>query len=103
MAKRLARVRSHPAVLAGKAEFVGPVYGSHFAELLDKAAFVVVPSEWYDNLPMIVCQAFAAGKPVVASRINGIPEFVSHEENGLLFSTGNPSELKASDAAALLR
>ena len=87
-------VRSHPAVLAGKAEFVGPVYGSRFTELLENAAFVVVPSEWYDNLPMIVCQAFAAGKPVVASRINGIPEFVSHEENGLLFSTGNPSELK---------
>ena len=55
-----------------------------------------MPSEWYDNLPMIVCQAFAAGKPVVASRINGIPEFVSHEENGLLFSPGNPSELASS-------
>jgi glycosyltransferase involved in cell wall biosynthesis len=63
---------------------------------LGKAAFVVVPSEWYDNLPMIVCQAFAAGKPVVASRINGIPEFVSHEENGLLFLPGNPSELASS-------
>jgi glycosyltransferase involved in cell wall biosynthesis len=89
-------VRSHPAVLAGKAEFVGPTYGERFAELLGKAAFVVVPSEWYDNLPMIVCQAFAAGKPVVASRINGIPEFVSHEENGLLFLPGNPSELASS-------
>jgi glycosyltransferase involved in cell wall biosynthesis len=30
---------------------------------------------------------------VLASRINGIPEFVSHEENGLLFSPGNLSEL----------
>jgi glycosyltransferase involved in cell wall biosynthesis len=88
------RVRSHPAVLAGKAEFVGPVYGAGFTELLEKAAFVVVPSEWYDNLPMIVCQAFSAGKAVVASRINGIPEFVRHEENGLLFSPGDPSGLK---------
>ncbi len=89
-------VRSHPAVLAGRAEFVGPVYGTHFKELLEKAAFVVVPSEWYDNLPMIVCQAFAAGKPVVASRINGIPEFVKPEENGLLFSPGDPSDLEQS-------
>jgi glycosyltransferase involved in cell wall biosynthesis len=89
-------VRSHPAVLAGTAEFVGPIYGARFTELMEKAAFVVVPSEWYDNLPMIVCQAFAAGKPVIASRINGIPEFVSHEENGLLFSPGNPSELAGS-------
>jgi glycosyltransferase involved in cell wall biosynthesis len=86
-------VRHHPAVLQGKAEFVGPAYGQHLDELLAGAAFVVVPSEWYDNLPMIVCQAFAAGKPVVASRINGIPEFVKHEDNGLLFSPGNVVEL----------
>jgi glycosyltransferase involved in cell wall biosynthesis len=90
------RVRSHPAVLKGKSDFVGPVYGSRFAELLEKAAFVVVPSEWYDNLPMIVCQAFAAGKPVIASQINGIPEFVKHEQNGLLFSPGDSASLKQS-------
>jgi glycosyltransferase involved in cell wall biosynthesis len=88
------QVRSHPGVLSGKANFVGPVYGARFTEMLEKAAFVVVPSEWYDNLPMIVCQAFSAGKPVIASRINGIPEFVRHEENGLLFSPGNPTDLK---------
>ncbi len=86
-------VRSHPAVSAGQAKFVGPVYGESLRELLLGSAFVVVPSEWYDNLPMIVCQAFAAGKPVIASRINGIPEFVKHEENGLLFSPGNAAEL----------
>lgn len=88
------QVKSHPAVRSGKANFVGPLYGARFTEMLEKAAFVVVPSEWYDNLPMIVCQAFSAGKPVIASRINGIPEFVRHEENGLLFSPGNPSDLR---------
>jgi glycosyltransferase involved in cell wall biosynthesis len=89
-------VRSHPAVREGRAEYVGAVYGDRFAELVQKAACVVVPSEWYDNLPMIVCQAFAMGKPVIASRINGIPEFVKHEENGLLFKPGSVTELRES-------
>ena len=86
-------VRRHPAVLSGRAELVGPAYGKQLDELLEACAFVVVPSEWYDNLPMIVCQAFATAKPVIASRINGIPEYVRHEDNGLLFSPGNSEEL----------
>jgi glycosyltransferase involved in cell wall biosynthesis len=90
------RVRSHPAVVDGKAEFIGPVYGSQFDELVRNSACVVVPSEWYDNLPMIVCQAFGAGKPVIASCINGIPEFVQHEKNGLLFTPGSANELRES-------
>jgi glycosyltransferase involved in cell wall biosynthesis len=87
------RVREHPAVTSGHVKFVGPVYDLEFERLLAGSAFVVVPSEWYDNLPMIVCQAFAHGKAVIASRINGIPEFVKHEENGLLFTPGSIPEL----------
>lgn len=86
-------VRRHPAVVSGRAELVGPVYGKRLEELLSGCAFVVVPSEWYDNLPMIVCQAFATAKPVIASRINGIPEYVRHQKNGLLFSPGDSEEL----------
>lgn len=82
-------VRSHPAVLQGKVELVGARYGPDFMRLLQAATFIAVPSEWYDNLPMIICQAFDLGKPVVASRINGIPEYVHHEENGLLFEPGD--------------
>jgi glycosyltransferase involved in cell wall biosynthesis len=92
-------VRTHPAILSGRAKFLGPVYGERLHQLLGSAAFTAVPSEWYDNLPMIVCQAFASGKPVIASRINGIPEFIMHEENGLLFAPGQSGEL----AAAMLR
>ena len=86
-------VRCHPAVVAGHAELKGRVYGEKLNELMAGCAFVVVPSEWYDNLPMVVCQAFATAKPVIASRINGIPEYVGHEHNGLLFPPGDSQEL----------
>jgi glycosyltransferase involved in cell wall biosynthesis len=90
-----AEVERHPEVRGGRVEFVGPCYGDRFTALMRGAEFVVVPSEWYDNLPMIVCQAFAMGKPVVASRINGIPEYVTDGHDGLLFPPGDAAALMA--------
>jgi glycosyltransferase involved in cell wall biosynthesis len=89
-------VRAHPVVRAGTVTLVGAVYGEEMERLLNRAGMVVVPSEWYDNLPMMVCQAFAAGKPVVASRINGIPEYVRDGETGLLFAPGDAAGLATS-------
>ncbi len=88
-------VRRHPAVAGGRVEFVGPAYGDRFRDLLGNCGCLVVPSEWYDNLPMILCQAFATGKPVVASRINGIPEYLEDGKNGLLFTPGDAGALAA--------
>lgn len=87
------QVKEHESVRSGRVRFVGPAYGDDFNRLIEGSAAVVVPSEWYDNLPMIVCQAFASGKPVIASRINGIPEYVHHGFNGALFEPGNVAEL----------
>lgn len=89
----LAAAKQHPAVGQGKAQLLGEVYGDRMRALLAHCSFVVVPSEWYDNLPVIVCQAFASGKPVIASRINGLPEFVKHEQNGLMFPPGDAPAL----------
>jgi glycosyltransferase involved in cell wall biosynthesis len=44
-------------------------------------------------LPQIVCQALAVGKPIVASRIDGLPEHVREGENGFLFEPGNARDL----------
>jgi glycosyltransferase involved in cell wall biosynthesis len=63
-------------------------------ELYRGAAFLVVPSEWYENAPMAILEAFACGKPVVATRIGGIPELVRHGETGYLFEPGNRTELQ---------
>jgi glycosyltransferase involved in cell wall biosynthesis len=93
--EELEGIRRHEAVMEGKASLVGGVYGNELRELLRGCSAVLVPSEWYDNLPMIVCQALSSGKPVIASDINGIPEFVKHEKNGLLFPPGNPKALAA--------
>ncbi|MBK7404152.1 MAG: glycosyltransferase [Phycisphaerales bacterium] len=46
---------------------------------------VVVPSVWWDNAPQTVFEAFGCGVPVLAAALGGIPDFVRHRHNGLLF------------------
>jgi glycosyltransferase involved in cell wall biosynthesis len=75
------------------AQFVGHVSGNRLMDIIKRAAAVVVPSECYENCPMSVLEAMAYGKPVVGSRMGGIPELVEDGETGLLFEAGNSGQL----------
>ena len=55
-------------------------YSNSFSE----GRAVVVPSRCYEGQPRIILEAFAAGVPVIASRIGGLPELVEDGVNGLL-------------------
>ncbi|MBN1937958.1 MAG: glycosyltransferase [Candidatus Aminicenantes bacterium] len=55
--------------------------------------FVVLPSVWYENQPYAILEAFAGERPVVGSRIGGIPELVRDGETGLTFEAGNAADL----------
>ncbi len=74
-------------------EFAGYLQGEDLHEAIRSAAFTVVPSEWYENLPFSVLESFALGTPVVGARIGGIPEMVLHERTGLTFTSGDSLEL----------
>jgi len=58
-----------------------------------KSIAVILPSEWYENNPMAILEAFALGKPVIGSKIGGIPELVEDYERGLTFEANNPEDL----------
>ena len=73
---------------------LGHVNGSRVKDLMAAATAVIVPSEWYENNPLAVIEAFAAGTPVIGARIGGIPELVEHGVTGLLFSPGSVEELR---------
>lgn len=61
--------------------------------LMHLAEVVVVPSIWQEPAGLVVIEAMAASKPVVASRVGGIPEYVIHGETGLLVVEDDPQEL----------
>jgi glycosyltransferase involved in cell wall biosynthesis len=60
---------------------------------LTKIDLFVLPSLFGEGLPMVVLEAMAAGLPVVASRVEGVPEAVRHRETGLLVDPGSVSQL----------
>lgn len=73
-------------------KFLGFKKNSELTNLIRNSAFVVVPSEWYENNPMTIVEAFSMGKPVIGANIGGIPELVN-EETGFLFESGNKKDL----------
>ena len=52
-----------------------------------------VLSTHFEGLPLVVLEAMAQAKPVVATAVDGIPEIVQHEETGLLHRHGDHAEL----------
>jgi glycosyltransferase involved in cell wall biosynthesis len=61
---------------------------------LAKSACLVCPSEWYENNPRSVIEAFAVGLPVIGARIGGIPELVIDDETGYTFTPGDSEDLR---------
>jgi glycosyltransferase involved in cell wall biosynthesis len=79
-------------------EFRGHLPWGELVEALSGAMFSVVPSEWYENLPLTVMESFALGVPVIASKIGGLPEMVTPGETGLLVEPGNVEDLASAIA-----
>jgi glycosyltransferase involved in cell wall biosynthesis len=78
---------------AADIKFLGHRSGEELRRILCGAQFVVLPSRWYENLPFSIMEAFAAGRPVVASDLGGIPEMVDDGVNGFLFPSGDEGAL----------
>ncbi len=103
-----ARLAGVPIVVAGtgplleslaaqytEGTFAGLLDQGSLKNLLSSATAVVVPSQWFENASMSVLEAMAAGVPVVASRIGGIPEQITDGREGLLVPPGDAEALAA--------
>jgi glycosyltransferase involved in cell wall biosynthesis len=77
-----------------RVEFTGFKTGSELSEIISGAKFIVVPSRWYEVFGLVILEAYAHGKPVIASRMGGIPEVVEEGETGYLFDSDRPEALR---------
>lgn len=86
-------LRRKNEALKGNIEFLGFKQWNEIKELVGKARFSVIPSEWYENNPFSVIEAECLGTPVLGARIGGIPELIDEGKNGMTFESGNADDL----------
>lgn len=79
--------------LTERVEFVGFRSSLELENIIDKAKAIIIPSVWYENMPLNLLESLARGKIVIASKIGGLPEIINDGENGLLFTAGNSDHL----------
>jgi len=74
-------------------EYLGFLGRGELAEEFAKSSALILPT-FEDNCPMVVLEAMAAGLPVAASRVGGVPDLVDHDVTGLLFNPENMENMR---------
>ena len=82
------------ASLQADVTFLGHLSGQQLHETIGSCRAVVLPSEWYENAPVSLLEAYALGKPVIGARIGGIPEMIRENETGACFTSGDVDSLR---------
>jgi glycosyltransferase involved in cell wall biosynthesis len=60
---------------------------------MKKCKALILPSLWYEGLPLALLEAFSAGTVVIASKLGSMAEIIQNRVNGLLFETGDERDL----------
>jgi glycosyltransferase involved in cell wall biosynthesis len=76
-----------------RVEYLGRLSHEAVVEQMKHAAALVLPSVCYENFPVSVVEAYAAGLPVIASDAGAIPELVHDHTTGLIFPARNSAGL----------
>jgi glycosyltransferase involved in cell wall biosynthesis len=73
--------------------FVGRYDHTQLARLMSNVDWVIVPSIWWENSPLVIQEAFHFRRPVICSDIGGMAEKVTHGVDGLHFRAGDAADL----------
>lgn len=74
-------------------EFLGFKEGKSLSVIINKAKAVVIPSIWWENMPLNMLEALSLSKIVIASEVGGMPEIIKDKFNGFLFKAGDSDDL----------
>jgi glycosyltransferase involved in cell wall biosynthesis len=74
-------------------QFLGQLPRNETISAIKKARFLVFSSEWFENFPVTIAEAFACGTPVVASHLGAMKEIIENGQTGIHFKPGDPDDL----------
>jgi len=64
-------------------EYLGPCEHARVLALLKDAAFLMLPSRWYEGMPMVLLESLACGTPVVGFAVGSVDDLIVDGENGI--------------------
>lgn len=86
-------IREKITLLGSVVKLHGSYEPHELKAILVNSDWVVVPSVWWENSPMVIQEALNYGRPLIVSDIGGMAEKVKHMHNGLQFRAGKSSSL----------
>jgi glycosyltransferase involved in cell wall biosynthesis len=82
-----------PLIGEGSLRWVGAYEPHELQRRMNRVDWVVIPSIWWENSPMVIQEAFCCRRPVIASGIGGMAEKVRHDVDGLHFEARSALDL----------
>jgi len=79
--------------LRNRVFFAGFLTENETLSAIATSDILILPS-FMEGLPVVLIEALALGKPVISSRVAGIPELIEHGKSGMLFTPSNSNELE---------
>ena len=77
-------------------------YQSDISRWLDRSCLMVLPSLWGEGCPTSILEGHAAGLPVIAYAIDGVPELINHQSDGVLITPMDKEEMANAIVSLLL-
>lgn len=96
----VARFNADVAAAWPVATHFGPYDRAETPDLMQQADWVIAPSIWWENAPLVVLEAQRARRPVICSGIGGLAEMVRDGVDGLHVPPGDPAALAETMRAA---
>ncbi len=76
-----------------RVRFCGAFQNQEMPNLMRSVDWVVMPSVWWENSPIVIQEAFFHGRPILSSNLGGMAEKITNEVDGLHFRSGSPEDL----------
>ena len=77
-----------------RVKLLGQVSHEQVQELLGESKALMMPTQWYEGQPMVILESYAAGTPVVGSRMGNVKDMIQEGVTGVTFSPGSPEQLR---------
>lgn len=90
---QLAELQALATELRANVTFLGFLGGDALHNAIRGSRAVVLPSEWYENAPLSILEAYSLGKPVIGARAGGIPELIREQDTGISFVSADSDSL----------